>query len=95
MENDAQVTTRQEAFANWQSENILHLWSKKDEGRVIPCESHQIIVSKIDVDVRGDCLHYDLRRAPYGSIAIWKDDTGRIERIKTAKTASYQRLWTR
>ena len=95
MENDAQVSTRTEAFANWQSEDILHFWSKKDEGRVISCESQQIIVSKIDVDVRGDFLHYDLRRAPYGSIAIWMDDTGRIERIKTAKTASYQRLWTR
>lgn len=95
MENDGKVWPRTQSFQYWTDDTIRHFWSKRDAGKTVVCSEKDIIVHKIDLIIEGPCKVFDMQRLETGSIALWLNENGRIETIKTAKSENYQRLWTR
>ena len=105
LENDGRGGSQPEAAARWPEPiaervarahvfgmDILHLQGTRAARSVTGCQSGEILVSSVDLDLRGDCRIFDPSRLrDSGSVAVWMKETG--PSVVTDRDLSGWRLW--
>ena len=98
LENDGDKTNQDGAHGHWKNQRpplVFHHWSKRLAPKTVHCQSNEIHISIVPQSIIGNCKIYklnDLERS--GSMAIWRDKSGAIERINVTLDEHKTRLWS-
>ncbi len=98
LENDGEKTNQSGAHVRWKNQRppfIFHHWSKRLAPKIVHCKSNEIHISIVPQNIIGNCVIYnqeDLEET--GSLAIWRDASGKIEKTNVTLDKRKTRIWS-
>ena len=98
LENDGDKINQSDAHDRWKNQRspfVFHHWSKRTAAKTVHCKSNEIHISIVPQNIIGNCIIYNLKDLEKtGSLAIWQDASGKIEKASVTLNKQKTRLWS-
>ena len=98
LENDGDKIIQSDAHERWKNQRtpfVFHHWSKRNAAKTVHCKSNEIHISIVPQNIIGNCIIYNLKDLEKtGSLAIWQDASGKIEKASVTLNKQKTRLWS-